>query len=44
MIDTTAAVEPDIADALEAIYRDITRLLDRIIQSVTVEVPYEFKR
>ncbi|MEI6259612.1 MAG: hypothetical protein WCR46_06880 [Deltaproteobacteria bacterium] len=36
MVDTNSAstVNPDIADALEALYQDITLLLDRIIQQL----------
>lgn len=34
MIDTTAAVKPDIADSLDTLYKDILLLLDRIIQQM----------
>ncbi len=37
----SSCVKSDIFDSMEAIYQDITRLLDRIIQSVTMEAPYE---
>ena len=39
--DEENCVKSDIFNSLEAIFQDIRRLLDRIIQSVTVEAPYE---